>query len=59
MNSSLLFPDKFIDSFSWSITGKKAAKYKIPDALKTAEIVMGRRGIKMTKEFEKLIKAKY
>jgi UDP-N-acetylglucosamine diphosphorylase/glucosamine-1-phosphate N-acetyltransferase len=53
------FPDKFIDSFSWYIIGKKPVKYKIPDALKTAEIVMTRRGIKMTKEFEKLIKSKY
>ena len=53
------FPDKFIDSFSWYIIGKKPAKYKIPDALKTCEIVLSRRGIKMTKEFEKLIKAKY
>lgn len=53
------FPDKFIDSFSWYIIGKKPVKYKIPDALKTAEIVMTRRGMKMTKEFEKLIKSKY
>ncbi|MBS1515211.1 MAG: hypothetical protein JSS63_09275 [Bacteroidetes bacterium] len=53
------FPEKFVDSFSWYIIGKKPVKYKIPDALKTAEIVMTRRGMKMTKEFEKLIKSKY
>jgi len=53
------FPDKFIDSFAWIVAGKKAAKYKIPDALKTAAIVMKRRGVNLTPQFEKLIKSKY
>lgn len=53
------FPDKFIDSFSWYITGKPITKYKIEEALHTAKIVMGRREQELTPAYEKLIKNVY
>lgn len=53
------FPDKFIDSFSWYITGKPITKYKIEEALHTARIVMSRREQELTPAYEKLIKNVY
>ncbi len=53
------FPDKFIDSFSWYITGKPISKYKIDEALHTAKIVMNRRQVELTPAYEKLIRNVY
>jgi UDP-N-acetylglucosamine diphosphorylase/glucosamine-1-phosphate N-acetyltransferase len=50
------FPDKFIESFSWNIQGKGTEKYKADEALRTAKIVMLRRGFEMKPEYERLIK---
>lgn len=50
------FPDKFIESFSWNIQGKGAEKYKADEALRTAKIVMLRRGFEMKPEYERLVK---
>ncbi len=50
------FPDKFIESFSWNIQGKEPEKYKAEEALRTAKIVMLRRGFEMKPEYERLIK---
>ncbi|MCX7833585.1 MAG: putative sugar nucleotidyl transferase [Ignavibacteria bacterium] len=49
------FPDKFIDSFSWYITGKAVTTYKIEEALQTAKIVMSRRQQELSPAYEKLI----
>lgn len=53
------FPDKKIDSFSWNILGSQPVKYKIEEALSTAKIVMERRHIEMSKEYEKLVREVY
>ncbi|MBN1633155.1 MAG: hypothetical protein JW917_03205 [Ignavibacteria bacterium] len=53
------FPDKFINNFSWYITGSKPKLYKIDDALDTAKMVMKRRDVEMTETYEKVIRDKY
>lgn len=53
------FPDKFINNFSWYITGSKPKLYNIDDALNTAKIVMSRRDIEITETYEKLIRTLY
>lgn len=53
------FPDKKIDSFSWNILGNQPVKYKIEEALATAKVVMSRRHIEMTKEYEELVREIY
>ena len=53
------FPPKFIKSFTWNIYGRDVTKYKIEEALDTAKIVMGRRGLKMSKQYENLIRSMY
>jgi UDP-N-acetylglucosamine diphosphorylase / glucose-1-phosphate thymidylyltransferase / UDP-N-acetylgalactosamine diphosphorylase / glucosamine-1-phosphate N-acetyltransferase / galactosamine-1-phosphate N-acetyltransferase len=53
------FPDKAIDSFSWNILGGESSKYKIDEAISTARIVMERRHMEMTKEYEELLRKIY
>jgi UDP-N-acetylglucosamine diphosphorylase/glucosamine-1-phosphate N-acetyltransferase len=53
------FPPKFIKSFTWNIYGRDVTKYKIEEALDTAKIVMGRRGLKMSKQYENLIRSMF
>ncbi len=53
------FPDKFIDSFTWYISGKLPAKYKIAEALETAKVVMSRRDVELTPAYEKLVREVY
>jgi UDP-N-acetylglucosamine diphosphorylase / glucose-1-phosphate thymidylyltransferase / UDP-N-acetylgalactosamine diphosphorylase / glucosamine-1-phosphate N-acetyltransferase / galactosamine-1-phosphate N-acetyltransferase len=53
------FPDKQINSFEWNIIGSEITKYKIEEALSTAHIVMGRRHIEMSKEYESLVREVY
>ncbi len=50
------FPDKTIQSFSWNETGKPSLKYNVDKAISTAKIVMERRGLKMSEEYEKLLR---
>ncbi len=47
------FPPKYIPPFSW--VGEKIERYEIEKAIKTAEIVMGRRGVTMSEEYRKMI----
>ena len=49
------FPDKEIGSFSWHISGRDLERYRLKDSIETAKIVMARRGIQMTKEYENLV----
>ncbi|MBI5401817.1 MAG: hypothetical protein HY959_00305 [Ignavibacteriae bacterium] len=53
------FPDKKIDSFAWNILGSEPVRYKLEEALSTAKIVMGRRHIEMSGEYEELIREVY
>jgi UDP-N-acetylglucosamine diphosphorylase / glucose-1-phosphate thymidylyltransferase / UDP-N-acetylgalactosamine diphosphorylase / glucosamine-1-phosphate N-acetyltransferase / galactosamine-1-phosphate N-acetyltransferase len=53
------FPDKKVDSFSWYILGNEQVKYKLEEALATARIVMSRRHIDMSKEYETLVREVY
>jgi UDP-N-acetylglucosamine diphosphorylase/glucosamine-1-phosphate N-acetyltransferase len=53
------FPPKSVKSFSWNIYGRDVSKYRIEEALQTAQIVMSRRGLKMSKEYENLIRTLY
>lgn len=53
------FPDKKIDSFAWYIIGSQPVKYKIDEAISTAKIVMGRRHVEMSKEYEELVREVY
>ncbi len=53
------FPDKFIDSFTWYISGKLPAKYKISEALETARVVMSRRDVELTSAYEELVREVY
>lgn len=54
------FPDKNIDSFSWFDTSKsgenKAVKYELQKAIETAGIVMERRGLSLSRNYEDLMK---
>ena len=49
------FPEKFIKDFSWTISGKKAQRYKLTEAMRTAKAVMTRRGFEMSTEYEYLV----
>ncbi len=51
------FPSKDIASFSWNEAGKKSEKYDIDKAIETAKIVMERREIKMSEEYEILVRS--
>ncbi len=52
------FPPKYIPSFSWGgASGFKT--YNMEKAIKTAEIVMGRRNIKMDKKYRDMMKRIY
>lgn len=53
------FPDKTIKPFSWNETGKSSVKYDLDKAINTAKIVMERRGVKLTKEYEDLLNFYY
>lgn len=50
------FPDKFINNFSWYITGATPKIYKIDDALATAKMVMERRDVEMTGIYETAVR---
>ena len=51
------FPFKEINSFSWNEAGKASISYDIDKAMETARIVMDRRGVKMSKSYEHLIRS--
>ena len=53
------FPPKEIDSFSWNEAGRQAVRYDFDKAMKTAETVMSRRGIKLTNEYLELARYYY
>lgn len=53
------FPDKFISSYSWGGPDSEYIRYRFPDFLKTAKAVMGRRGIEVKPEYEKLLRHLY
>lgn len=48
------FPPKFIPSFSWGHTNM--VEHNLEKAIETARIVMGRRKVEMTKEYENLLR---
>jgi len=50
------FPDKFINNFSWYITGSKPKIYNVDDALSTAKMVMSRRDVNLSPEYENLVR---
>lgn len=50
------FPSKSIGSFSWNDGSSKSVPYQLEKAVKTAETVMSRRGIKFGKNYEDLMK---
>ena len=50
------FPSKLLRSFSWNEAGKVSVSYDIAKAIETARIVMSRRGINLSEEYEKLLK---
>lgn len=49
------FHPKEIGSFSWNESGKPSVKYDVVKAIATARIVMGRRRIMMSEEYEKMV----
>ena len=51
------FHSKFLNSFSWADTGDKIKRYELDKALNTAKISMGRRNIKMSREYEAIFKS--
>ncbi|MEO8446320.1 MAG: putative sugar nucleotidyl transferase [bacterium] len=53
------FPEKEIPSFAWNEIGKNTQRYDIKKALDTARIVMERRGVIMSKNYESLVEAYY
>jgi UDP-N-acetylglucosamine diphosphorylase/glucosamine-1-phosphate N-acetyltransferase len=53
------FAPKFIDSFSWLVNNTPPARYEIEEALRTAKIVMKRRNIEMSAEYESLVRNLY
>ena len=53
------FPDKFISSYSWGGPDSEYIRYRFPDFLRTAKAVMGRRGIEVNSEYEKLLRYLY
>lgn len=50
------FPSKEINSFSWNEGGKTPTKYDSNKAIETARIAMSRRGIKMSRAYEDLVR---
>ncbi|MEP7147170.1 MAG: putative sugar nucleotidyl transferase [bacterium] len=50
------FHSKEIDNFSWNEAGKKSERFNIDKAIETAKIVMYRRGIKMSKAYELMVR---
>jgi UDP-N-acetylglucosamine diphosphorylase/glucosamine-1-phosphate N-acetyltransferase len=50
------FQHKEVKSFSWNILGRAEKRYNIEQAIDTAKVVMGRRGINMSSNLEKLIR---
>ncbi|MBK8982987.1 MAG: hypothetical protein IPM38_11835 [Ignavibacteria bacterium] len=50
------FPDKEIGSFTWNEGGNKPVRYKLEKAVETAVTVMSRRGIKLSKSYENLVR---
>lgn len=50
------FPSKSIGSFSWNDGSNNPVPYQLEKAVKTAETVMSRRGIKLSKNYEELMK---
>lgn len=53
------FPSKEINSFSWNEGGKAPTKYDSNKAIETARIAMSRRGIKMSRAYEDLVRYLY
>ena len=53
------FPPKEINSFSWNEAGKASISYDVDKAIETARIVMDRRGVKMSKSYEDLVRLYY
>ncbi|NCX96892.1 MAG: glucose-1-phosphate thymidylyltransferase, partial [Chitinophagia bacterium] len=53
------FPDKFISSYSWGGPDSEYVPYTFPEFLKTAKAVMARRGIELSKAYEKMLKFLY
>jgi UDP-N-acetylglucosamine diphosphorylase / glucose-1-phosphate thymidylyltransferase / UDP-N-acetylgalactosamine diphosphorylase / glucosamine-1-phosphate N-acetyltransferase / galactosamine-1-phosphate N-acetyltransferase len=51
------FPNKNINCFSWNEAGKESVKYDIDKAIETAKIVMKRRGVEMSKEYDLLVRS--
>jgi UDP-N-acetylglucosamine diphosphorylase/glucosamine-1-phosphate N-acetyltransferase len=49
------FPEKFIPSFSWGGPDTQTETYALKELLKTAEIVMARRGIPFTPRYQEMI----
>ena len=50
------FPQKNIGSFAWYDSGKTPVKYDFEKAIATAKIVMERRGVILSKNYEDLVK---
>ena len=50
------FPSKSIGSFTWNDGSSKPVPYQLQKAVKTAETVMSRRGIKLSNNYENLMK---
>ncbi len=50
------FPAKDIGSFTWNESGNKPVRYQTEKAVETALTVMSRRGIKLSKTYENLIR---
>lgn len=53
------FPDKSIGSFTWYDSAKNPVKYNFEKAIATAKIVMERRGVILSKNYEELVKNCY
>lgn len=53
------FPDKEIKSFSWNESGKSPVKYDLTNLFETANIVMERRGIQVSKAYGQLVEQYY
>jgi hypothetical protein len=49
------FPEKFIPSFSWGGPDTETTSYALKELLKTAERVMGRRGIPLTPRYIEML----
>jgi UDP-N-acetylglucosamine diphosphorylase/glucosamine-1-phosphate N-acetyltransferase len=49
------FPEKFLPSFSWGGPDTNTTQYGLKELLKTAELVMSRRGIPLTPRYQAMI----